>query len=299
MVHLVFSGGSYLGFCEFGSLIMLNPKKIQSVYGTSAGSILCILSILSKYYSWEDIENYLVKRPWFNVFRIMPKQLLSIHKKKGLYDEQLISELLNPLLYGLNLSSKSTLKEFYEYTHIPMYIYTTCLTTFDIVEISYKTFPDLSIEKAVHMSCAIPFLFQPCKFNNNLYVDGGFLYNYPLESCLMRVHSESKDYKNEKIIGFTINKISKKDNELEHDDSMINYITTIMNGIHNKISKPINYEHYDTSILEEIIIHIDDSILNIHNATQSCCDDPKVRKMLVEKGKQTYNEVFKNSTKCS
>jgi hypothetical protein len=65
-----------------------------------------------------------------------------------------------------------TFLESYQLTNITLGISVTNLTTKQLNMITYKTDPELSIADAVVMSCSIPLLFEPYKYNNCLYVDG-------------------------------------------------------------------------------------------------------------------------------
>ena len=44
----------------------------------------------------------------------------------------------------------------------------------------HTTHPDLTLVKALSMSCAIPLLFKPISYENKYYIDGGTVNNYPL-----------------------------------------------------------------------------------------------------------------------
>jgi predicted acylesterase/phospholipase RssA len=72
--HLVIAGGGpYACYIYYGILKesqkqgLWDIKNIKSIYGTSAGAILAVL--LSLKYSWETMDNYVIKRPWQNVFK--------------------------------------------------------------------------------------------------------------------------------------------------------------------------------------------------------------------------------------
>ena len=60
------------------------------------------------------------------------------------------------------------------------------LNAFKSVELSYKTHPDLSLMVALTMSCALPGLFMPVCIENECYMDGGVMTNYPINYCLLQ-----------------------------------------------------------------------------------------------------------------
>jgi predicted acylesterase/phospholipase RssA len=72
--HLVISGGGPIMVQILGAIQHLEQhnfvdmKNIESIYGTSAGAIVGILICLK--YDWETINDYIIKRPWQDVFPI-------------------------------------------------------------------------------------------------------------------------------------------------------------------------------------------------------------------------------------
>ena len=46
---------------------------------------------------------------------------------------------------------------------------------------SYETFPDMKIIDALRISFSIPFIFEPIKMNNKIYVDVGLTNNYAID----------------------------------------------------------------------------------------------------------------------
>jgi len=71
--HIVCSGGGVTGFSFYGMLKACHSRNlwkfddIETIYGTSVGSIFSV--ILALKYDWKTIDDYLIKRPWQNVFK--------------------------------------------------------------------------------------------------------------------------------------------------------------------------------------------------------------------------------------
>ena len=40
--------------------------------------------------------------------------------------------------------------------------------------------PDMKVSVAIEISCDLPYIFTKKKYNGNVYVDGGFINNYPI-----------------------------------------------------------------------------------------------------------------------
>jgi predicted acylesterase/phospholipase RssA len=79
------------------------------------------------------------------------------------------------------LSEKITLKDLYEYTTVNFVLKTTNISKYRIEYINHISHPDLSVIDAIKMTTCVPLLFQPIKYNDDLYVDGGLCGNYPIE----------------------------------------------------------------------------------------------------------------------
>ena len=76
------------------------------------------------------------------------------------------------------------------------------MDTFQIVDITHETFPDLKVIDALKMTCIIPIMFIPVTYNNKRYVDGGVVSNYPLKQCLSNLPITEHD----KVLGIHIYK---------------------------------------------------------------------------------------------
>ena len=251
--HIILTGGGpALGLLEYGILKQLSIKNIlkyeniKSLYCTSIGSIIGLIYILN--YDWEWIDDFLIKRPWEKLINFDTNEYLNIFNNKGLLDEQFILKCFKPLLLGKDLSINITLKELYDYSKINFYLYTTDLINFDKVELSHKTYPDLSVIKAIYMSCCIPLLFKPVYYNDNYYLDGGIMINNPINEC---IKNENCDF--EEIIVLENNKKNPidcsnnfyinnnytnkiKDNIDFNSLNLFNYIFLIIKKIVTKLS---------------------------------------------------------------
>lgn len=231
--HLVISGGAITGLTYYGALRELNKKNywklenIKTMFGTSVGSLIAVVIALG--YEWSDVDDYFIKRPWQNVFKITTLSMIdSIISKMGIYNSKVYEEALAPLLAGKDLSIDITLKEFYELNGIELHMYTTELNTFKLIDMSYKTHPDWRVVDAVYCSCSLPIIFIPFLHEKCAYCDGGMFSNYPLEKCI-ESGAELKE-----ILG--IYRIYSDDGfELTSESNVFDYLMTIMNHTIEKI----------------------------------------------------------------
>jgi predicted acylesterase/phospholipase RssA len=184
--HIVIESGGYKGLYALGALYQLNKENfynienIKTIFGTSIGSYVGVLLCLKM--DWDDLLEYFIERPWHN--SIKTPVLLDLYSSKGIIDSTFFRISLKNLLLSKDLSLDSTLKDLYEYSKIELHIFTVEVQDFKLIDISYKTHPDMKIIDSVYRSCSIPYIFKPCWANNNYYIDGGVLNDYPVEDCM-------------------------------------------------------------------------------------------------------------------
>ena len=244
--HLVISGGgpigiSFLGAIEYLSDInFINITEIETFYATSIGTIFSAILCLN--YDWPTINKYIIERPWKDIFKLSAKQIMETYTIKGLYDIKIMEKMFKPLLEAKDLLLSITLKEFYEYSKIEMYFYAFDLNSFETIEFSYKSHPDLQLTKAVYMSCSIPGIFIPTFLDDKCLIDGYPLANFPINYCL-RDHSEKDD-----ILGFNFicansdgEKVSNN-NTIKDEKNMLDFILNILTNSLNYITNSIKEE---------------------------------------------------------
>jgi predicted acylesterase/phospholipase RssA len=183
--HIVLSGGAYLGLYEMGVLKylfdkeFLNMDNIESVYGTSIGAFIAVLLLLDIEY--DKIIEYFIERPWHKAIEITPNMIFDILTKKGLLDSSIFKISLEPLFKLKSYDIEITLQEFYNTTKKTLYMYSCQVNTMTVIEISHISHPDLKLIDALHMSCCIPYLFQPVWFQDSYMIDGGLVLVYSIK----------------------------------------------------------------------------------------------------------------------
>ena len=255
--HIVISGGGPTGVIALGALQHLEKKQfwnienIESIYCTSAGSLLGVLVALK--FDWNTINDYIIKRPWHEAFQIGISQIFEAYNKKGLFDEKLLDIFFKPFFNSRDISMKMTLREFYEYTKIDFHVFSLEINRFQVVDISHKTHPDLELLKAVHMTSAIPMVVSPFCVDDDCFIDGGIISNYPLDYCIKNnCITDTNGY--EEILGLRNNYI--KDSETDFGNNIVNKESTILDYMMtfiNKVVLTIDTEKKQPSIENEII----------------------------------------------
>jgi predicted acylesterase/phospholipase RssA len=189
--HLVLSGGGIWGFSCYGALResaksqFWNISNIKSIYATSVGSMIAILLALK--YDWDTIDDFLIKRPWNQVFQFNFYSIFSAVDKRGIFEPPCMYDTFEPLFRGKDISLDITMKEFYEWTGIDIHCFSTEINGDDkmiLVDFSHSTHPDWKVLDAVYCSSCLPILFSPFLCDEKCYIDGGIACNYPLSQCI-------------------------------------------------------------------------------------------------------------------
>ena len=223
--HLVIAGGGPSGLFTYGAAKYLAKEKfwniddIETIYGTSIGAF--IGAVIALKHEWDVLDDYIIKRPWEKLIELSPECLFKVWEEKGIFGDEFIREALKPLLEAQDLSLDITLKEFYDYSKIELHLFAVNINECPLkpVNISYKTFPELCLIKAIYISSAIPFIFKPVIINNACYVDGGILVNFPLELCL----NETKCDENEILAFKNIWLINEDNNTITEKTTIFSY----------------------------------------------------------------------------
>ena len=291
--HLVISGGGPLGFRYLGALQKLQEERfwclddIETIYGTSIGAIIGTFICLK--YDWETLNKYIIERPWHDAFKVNAKQLLDSYYNKGLFDKKLAEIIFKPLLEAKDLTLNITLKEFYDFSHIDLHIFTFELNKFQTIELSHTTHPDLGLLQALTMSSSLPGIFMPTIVDNCCYIDGGILCTYPLNQCL-RDHTNKDE-----ILGIksSYNKETDKFSNVEvtSDSSLLEYVICMSINSMNYIRDTIKMETIENTVRCFVI----DNPLTL-DAIKETIQNQELRRQLFKMGEDdalTFLETLK------
>ena len=242
--HLVCSGGGVTGIVFYGILKETHKKKIwnyediETLYGTSVGSILMML--LSLHYEWDVIDDFIIKKPWKNVFNYNIYSILDSIQQKGVFTIKVIQDMLVPFLKGKNLDENTTLLELYEKTKKELHIYATETNTNSLIDFSYKTHPDWRVIDVVFASCSIPIIFTPFIKGKQCFCDGSAKLNYPLIKCI----EQHPDINTDEILGIRQNMISNTQIVEGDESSIFDYLGHLIRKLLEKDkTDDINIKH--------------------------------------------------------
>jgi len=282
--HLVISGGGPI-LIQFLSAIQeleykkyLNINDIESIYGTSAGAVIGVMIALK--FDWETLNDYIIKRPWHDVFPLKVQNIFEAYTKKGIFDIKTIEKCFKPLLDAKDIPLDITLEKFYELTKIELHMFAFEVNGYKVEDISHKTYPNLSLLQALQMTCAIPVLLTPVCIDDKCFMDGGVACNYPLNFCI----ESGKNH--DEILGFK-NKYSDDKTIVDENSSLLDYLLNFL----FKAIFSVNSYYVQPTIKNEVIC--DASYLNL-DVIRSALSDIQVRKDLFEKGKKSATSFLEN-----
>jgi len=296
--HLILSGGGVSGLASLGSihelirLQYININEIKTIHATSVG---CIISLLLCFHKLnidnESIKDYFIQRPFHELYKINIEKIINLYHSKGLFDEKSCKDLLKPFFNTIYLDLNITMKQLYELTSLELFFYSVGINNFEVRELSHHTTPDLTIINAIYMSSTIPIILKPLYYENEYFIDGGFLCNYPIKQCI------DMNYKKDEIFGIYFSYESKDNLTINENTNLINILLIIFRSLIILLNNILN-NHNNKEKINELEIGLKDWSLTDMKGL-FCCE--KSRKELydygVEKGTQYYNEVFKNCDK--
>jgi NTE family protein len=252
--NLVISGGGVKIIASLGVIKYLKEndllKSIKNYYGTSAGSIICLMLTLG--FELEEMIKFIENFDLDKLIIVNTENLFTTFNVcENTKFEKVIKLFLNFKLNNINDVKKInyeniTMKELYNKTNKYLSITSTCLTTQEAVYISHDTFPNIPVWKAILMSCSIPLIFKPIEWEDKIYVDGGLIDNFPLFNIKLN------DIKY--TLGIQINLNCKPSSS--EDRNIYNYVINLIEII---LESQIEIKPYNI-----ISIKIDNSL--IHNA---------------------------------
>lgn len=234
---LILSGGGPSGIAYAGILKaltdynILKRDELKCIITTSVGIIFAILYLLD--YTILQIEKIVLETDLTKLLNDDDLEIDDLLVKFGLFDNTPIGDSISSFIRHKTQKNDLTLKEFYDLSNIMLIVKVYNVDQGKTEYINYKNNPDIGLVQLSMMTTAIPYLFQPIEYNNDLYVDGGLKGHFPIEAC------ESKHYlglnvrggttnkenfgilKDLPILKFTMDLMNDKDNNIEPDDDKV------------------------------------------------------------------------------
>jgi NTE family protein len=243
--NLVLSGGGIKGVTHIGALYALEKldilQHITHFAGTSVGSL--IIGLYAVGYTPLELFEF------SKAFDFKEMKCIDINniQNYGLDDCSKIQYVIKRLIMNKKIAENITLQVLYDITKKHLTFTTVCVNTMKSCYISHETHPQLELVTAIQMSLAIPLIFCPVIYENNMYIDGGCLDNFPIS--VFKDNMEN-----------TIGLIIIDSNERIDINDLETYFIRVFKCIANGVSGA--YSHKLHEKCEKCTIEIDASIIN-------------------------------------
>ncbi|PKM50736.1 MAG: hypothetical protein CVV02_09585 [Firmicutes bacterium HGW-Firmicutes-7] len=201
--NLVFSGGGIKGIAYLGVVKALEElgvmQEVRRYSGASAGMIIAsLLAIgmkgkeLYRHMMAVDYKNFL-EESRVNIEELAdnPKMLLEPMTSalvlydevayRGLCDGSYFTKWLIYMFRRKGFDDKTTYRQLYEATGKELYCVLCNLNYGKTVIANHVDTPNMPVVASVRASMSIPFIYRPFEWEKDIYVDGGTMYNYPIE----------------------------------------------------------------------------------------------------------------------
>ena len=289
--HLVLPGGGAASIRLLGALKKLhendiwNEKNLESVHSVSAGTLLAVLIALK--FDMDTIVDYMIGRPWDNVFQISLMNIFDVFAKKGFFGTETIETFMKPFFNTRDISLDITMQQFYELTGVKLFFYAVEINSFQLINISNETFPDLPVLKAIHMSAAYPLLLSPVILDGKCYVDGGIITNYPITQCL-KIYPDKAE-----VLGIGGSTHGNYNRNITEDTTLFEYLLELI----YKIVVNVYERRIDFQTREDIPNYVEIEIPSVTITNlQHAFSDIEERKKLLNEGEISAQEFVEK--KC-
>ena len=255
---LILSGGGPSGIAYHGilralfehNIINKNLDNIKEIITTSIGILTSFILLIKV--DLNISEKISLDFEFKNLLNLEDISIDNILDDFGLFDTNGIKKLFKSLIKNFLNLEDITLKELYNLNNIKLNVKVLNITKQKYEYISYETDPDLSIITLAQMTTAIPIFFKPIKYNNCLYVDGGFKNGFPILKCKSSNYlgiiiggfenlNENKIFNDFPILKFIYDLIMSDDINDNYNNNEINIINNKRILI-NKVNLGINFD---------------------------------------------------------
>jgi NTE family protein len=225
---LVLSGGAKRGILLLGSLEYMYEKRggdmegITEYIGTSIGGIICYLLIIG--YKPSKLLSYLITKDFFNKFK--DANLVGLTKGDGAFDWGVLRGYLEDLTMT-RCGRLFSMRELYEEFGKKLVCVTYNFTKQEEEKVSYEDYGDVSCMDVLNMTSNIPLYFDRFMYDDNYYIDGGIINNFPID-----VYKEG-----DKILAINVSKMYVNDSD-KITTYMLNMCTSV---IINNVKRNLRY----------------------------------------------------------
>jgi len=199
---IILSGGSTKGISFLGTFNYLienkyidrDLKNIKKIICVSA-SFLFTLMILFHESDFIQMKKDMLDFNFVDFLDINDISLKNLFNNYGLINKNKNHIYIKKLLKEKYNKENLSLLSLYKKTNIHIIVKVSNITKKKIEYIDHINNPKINIFKLIQMTTAMPIIFQPVKYKNDIYIDGGLCGNLPIEI------NDSVDYLSIDILG--------------------------------------------------------------------------------------------------
>jgi len=181
---IVLSGGEMKVIATIGCIDALLERQsidnIRNFIGTSAGALLCCALCMG--YTPKECLEFLhdeLSKPEINKFD--PLEILNIFETFGCSSGHNLDLLIQHLFSKKKFSKDITFIEFAKHTGKNLVVCGANITKESPEFFCVDNTPSMSVFLAVRISCNIPIIFNPIRYDGCLYADGMIYNNFPID----------------------------------------------------------------------------------------------------------------------
>jgi len=249
MKNLVISSGGVIILSLLGSLKYLNEqdllKNIKCYYGVSAGAILCTMVALD--YTIDEIKDFLIN---FDLLKFVGNyDIINFINNYGFSfgeNREIIAQSI--IIYKLGEENKDyTFKQLYDDKNKELNLFATCVEDKTLWEFSHNSNENIPIWKAILASSNIPFIFAPVEIDNNTFIDGAVINEYPINYVPDNEMNETIGLYYNNTYNLDLNYLNSIPNLKYYLEIMFLYIANKFNYTNKytiKISLPDKYKNH-------------------------------------------------------
>lgn len=178
---LVISGGGMNGYLFLGVIKVLSElniiNKIKYYYGTSIGGFICICLNLG--WTIDEILKFTINFPILSVVEL---NISSFLNNIGLIPKINYETVIKKMIMYKGFNENITFLELYNKTSKELNLITHSLKTNKCVIMNYINTPNIKVWEGLYATTSLPILFPPYinNDNNDIYIDGGIVDNFPI-----------------------------------------------------------------------------------------------------------------------
>lgn len=184
-VNIVFEGGSSKAYAYISVIEELSNrnlfKNIKRFAGTSIGSLFAVLCATNV--SPQIIRQVISTTNFAEILspeKCLIRKLWNLWRSLGFYSNDNLRDFYKVIFEKCSIPLSLTFEDVYQNYEHELYVVSSNITKQIPIIFNHITHPNLLVIDALVMSSCIPVYYQPFIYNDEKYVDGGLVDNYPL-----------------------------------------------------------------------------------------------------------------------